>query len=179
MQKESYQLLRSILKDKLILGCGANIINSYHVFDYLRIGPDVSLAFDDAVFMRMFHRERISTKVTLQNTIFRHIFDQRLFGNDPDVFLLRDENIQLSKKQRHALIKINALFGSVLMTSDDIATYNAEKNKTLSDALELFRNAKVISASRRGMHLIDIVYEMNGRKRKIVYNTEKGELTNE
>ena len=95
-QKEAYQFLRTVLKDKLILGCGANLLNSWGSFDYLRIGPDVSLSFDDVAYMRLFHRERPSTKVTLQNTIYRSIFDQRLFANDPDVFLLRDDNIGLS-----------------------------------------------------------------------------------
>lgn len=179
VQKDAYQLLRDILKDKIILGCGANIISSYRMFDYLRIGPDVSLVFDDIPVMRLFHRERISTKVTLQNTIFRHIFDQRLFGNDPDVFLLRDENIHLSREQRIALTTLNALFGSVLMTSDDIATYDDDKKQILAQALELFKNAKVLSAIRRGRYFVDIQYELGGKVYKLVYNTEKGVLTNE
>ena len=124
VQDEAYQLLRTTLKNKVILGCGANIINSYEHFDYLRIGPDVSLEFDDVFYMRMFHRERISTKVTIQNTIYRSFMNNHLFGNDPDVFLLRDDNIKLSKAQREALSKLNALFGSLLFTSDNIATFS-------------------------------------------------------
>ena len=176
VQSEAYHFLREVLKGKLILGCGANIMNSYGNFDYLRIGPDVSLKFDDAAFMRMFHRERISTKVTLQNTIYRHLFNQHLFGNDPDVFLLRDENIELSKKQRYALTIINALFGSVLMTSDNIATYNDYQKSVLDKALDLFKNAKVISASRSGRHNIRFSYENNGKTYNVVYNTKKGVL---
>ena len=175
-QLDAYKLLRDTLKDKLILGCGANIINSYKNFDYLRIGPDVSLVFDDVAFMRMFHRERISTKVTLQNTIYRHIFDQRLFGNDPDVFLLRDDNIKLSNKQRYALTKINALFGSVLMTSDDIATYDSKKKEILEEALRLFKNGKVINVNRLNKKKIAIEYELDGESRHMVYNTKKGVL---
>ena len=143
VQDEAYQLLRSILGDRLILGCGANIINSYEHFDYLRVGPDVSLDFDDVFYMRLFHRERVSTKITIQNTIYRSFMNNHLFGNDPDVFLLRDENIKLTLPQREALSKINALFGSVLMTSDDIATYDEEKKALLAEALHLFRDAKV------------------------------------
>ena len=175
-QLDAYKLLRDTLKDKLILGCGANIINSYKNFDYLRIGPDVSLIFDDVAFMRLFHRERISTKVTLQNTIYRHIFDQRLFGNDPDVFLLRDDNIKLSNKQRYALTKINALFGSVLMTSDDIATYDDKKKEILEEALRLFKNGKVITVNRLNKKKIAIEYELDGESRHMVYNTKKGVL---
>ena len=126
--------------------------------------------------MRMFHRERISTKVTLQNTIYRHIFDQRLFGNDPDVFLLRDDNIKLSNKQRYALTKINALFGSVLMTSDDIATYDDKKKEILEEALRLFKNGKVINVNRLNKKKIAIEYELDGESRHMVYNTKKGVL---
>ena len=176
VQNEAYKFLRDILKDKLILGCGANIINSYNNFDYLRVGPDVSLKFDDAAFMRLFHRERISTKTTLKNTIYRSIFNQHLFGNDPDVFLLRDENIQLNKKQKYALTMINALFGSVLMTSDNIATYDEYQKGVLDKALDLFKNAKVLSATRHGKNKITFSYELNGDIHHAVYNTKKGVL---
>ena len=177
-QNKAYKLLRDILKDKLILGCGANIINSYINFDYLRIGPDVSLNFDDNVIMRLLHRERISTKITIQNSIFRSIFNDHLFGNDPDVFLLRDDNIHLSSEQRRALTTINALFGSVLMTSDDIGEYDETKKKILANALDIFRNGKVISYITRD-HLIDIKYNLNNKEHSFTYDINKGVMLNE
>lgn len=176
-QKESYDFLREVLKDKLVLGCGANLLNSWGSFDYLRIGPDVSLSFDDVAYMRLFHRERPSTKVTLQNTIYRSIYDQRLFANDPDVFLLRDTNIGLSFEQRKALTTINALFGSVLMTSDDIAEYDDKKKEVLAEALEIFKHAKDRSFVKRG-DMIDISYKLNGTEHSFSYNTKKGVLSN-
>ena len=172
-QDISYQLLRDILSDKLILGCGANIMNSYQKFDYLRIGPDVSLKFDDTALMRLFHRERISTKITLQNTIFRSIFNEHLFFNDPDVFLLRDNNISLSPSQREALTKINALFGGVLMTSDNIKDYDDDKKKKLGEALELFESSKVLSY-KMNKKIIEIIYELNNEKHTLKYSINKG-----
>ena len=177
-QSDAYKFLRSILKDKLILGCGAHILNSANNFDYLRIGPDVSLIFDDAAFMRLFHRERISTKVTLQNTIYRSFMNDRFFGNDPDVFLLRDDNISLSNQQKRALITINALFGSVLMTSDNIATYDEEKKALLDKSLELFKEGHVIDHVTKG-NLIKVRYKLHGEEHGFTYNTKKGELSNE
>lgn len=176
-QKEAYDFLREVLKDKLILGCGANLLNSWGSFDYLRIGPDVSLSFDDVAYMRLFHRERPSTKVTIQNTIYRSIYDQRLFANDPDVFLLRDNNISLSFEQRKALTTINALFGSVLMTSDNIADYDEQKKEVLADALEIFEKAKDKSFVKRGNY-IDIKYQLNGKEHSFTYNTKKGVMSN-
>ena len=173
IQNEAYAFLRDILKDKLVLGCGANIISSLNNFDYLRVGPDVSLSFNDSWVMQLFHRERPSTKVTLQNTIFRSIFNEHLFYNDPDVFLLRDENISLSLEQRIALTKLNALFGSVLMTSDDIATYDETKKKILDEALDIFKNGKVLSYSTCGK-IINIKYSLHEKEYDINYDTIRG-----
>ena len=150
---------------------------SYKGFDYLRIGPDVSLKFDDVWFMRGLHRERISTKITLQNTIYRSFLNDRLFGNDPDVFLLRDNNISLSNKQKEALITINALFGNVLMTSDNIADYDEEKKKLLSNAFDIYYHSKVLGFERRNDEIL-IKYELNGKVNNIIYNTKKGVLIN-
>ena len=177
-QYEAYQFLRNVLKGKLILGCGANVINSYSSFDYLRVGPDVSLIFDDAPIMRLLHRERISTKVTLQNTMFRSIFNNHLFGNDPDVFLLRNENIKLSFEQRKALTTINALFGSVLMTSDDIATYDDEQKKVLDHALKVFKEAKVDSWTTVDKGHVEVKYHIGEDKHSFVYDVKKGVLEN-
>ena len=172
---DAFAFLRECLGDKLILGCGAPLFPAAGKFDYMRVGPDVSLKFDDAWFMRFMHRERVSTKVTLQNTVYRSILDGVLFGCDPDVFLLRDTNLSLSPERRTALLTLNALFGRLLMTSDNIADYDGEKLELLSDALLLFRHARVKDYRREGDTII-ITYAENGRDTKIVYNTRKGVL---
>ena len=172
---DGYKFLRSVLKDKLILGCGACLTPAYGLFDYMRIGPDVSLKFDDVFYMKFMHRERISTKVTLRNTIYRSVFDNKLFKNDPDVFLLRDDNIELSFEQRKALITINALFGSVLMTSDDIHTYDDEKKKLLDYAFNLYNNATNKSYQKKKNRII-IKYSLDAKTHELVYYTHKGIL---
>ena len=173
--EKAYDMLRKTLKDKIILGCGATLFNAINKFDYMRIGPDVSLIFDDVWFMRFMHNERISTKVTLQNTVYRYIFSERFFGNDPDVFLLRDDNIKLSKQQKRALVTLNALFGNLMMTSDNIARYDEQKKAALSEALDLYENAAVTGYEREH-DLIRIDYEIRGEKKRITYNTKKGVL---
>ena len=178
IQSEAYLRLREILKGKLILGCGAHIMNSYGAFDYLRVGPDVSLVFDDVGYMRLFHRERPSTKVTIQNTIYRSFMNDRLFGCDPDVFLLRDENLQLSFEQRRALTKINALFGSMLLTSDNLATYDENKKRVLDEALDLFKYATVINYEKK-KNDINGTYTLKGETHSFTYDTQKGVLKNE
>ncbi len=173
--EEAYSFIREVLGDKLILGCGATVFNAIDKFDYLRIGPDVSLKFDDVWYMRRMHRERISTKVTLQNTVYRSIFGGRFFGNDPDVFLLRDDNISLSDKQKQALLTINALFGDVMMTSDNVGDYDGEKEKYIDKALALYSGAKVTDYRRRG-RFIEIEYDFDGISRRVEYDVKKGVL---
>ena len=125
--------------------------------------------------MRFMHRERVSTKVTLQNTVYRSLFDGVLFGCDPDVFLLRDTNLSLSLARRTALLTLNALFGRLLMTSDNIADYDGEKLDLLSEALTLFRGASVKEYCREG-DTIRITYTENGRENAIRYDARKGVL---
>ena len=177
MSHQSYQMLRDILKDKLILGCGANCFSSYQKFDYLRVGPDVSLIFDDVWYMKFMHRERVSTKITLQNTIYRSIFNNHLFLNDPDVFLLRKDNIKLNDAQKESLLTINALFGSVLMTSDNIAQYDAKTKALLEEKLNLFYNAQHVGFVKDG-RFINLFYSLDDKTYSLRYDTKKGVLKN-
>ncbi|MBR0139258.1 MAG: alpha-galactosidase [Firmicutes bacterium] len=169
-------LLREALGDKLILACGATLSNCAGRFDYCRIGPDVSLSFDDVFYMRRFHPERVSTKVTLVNTIYRSPMNGRMFLNDPDVFLLRDSNIRLTKDQKKALTVINALFGSLLMTSDDGSDYGEESKALMEEALVIFRRGRALSYERRG-DVIAIECALDGRRRSISYDFRNGRLT--
>ena len=172
---EAYAFLREVLGDRLILGCGATPFNCAGIFDYLRVGPDVSLKFDDVWFMRLMHRERISTKVTLQNTAYRCFFDGHLFGNDPDVFILRRDNVSLSPRQKEALLTVNSLFGSVLMTSDNLAQYGEEQSAELNAALDRFRNA-VVTDVRGEKDRIRFTYRLAGAEHTLIYHTRKGVL---
>ena len=173
----AYALLREELNGKYILGCGATLSNGFERFDFMRIGPDVSLKFDDLWYMKFMHSERISTKVTLQNTIYRSAMNGKTFMNDPDVFLLRDDNIDLSEKQKYALTKINALFGSLLMTSDNPKTYDVKKAAVLEEALDLFKNGKVSEYKRKGKW-IEVSFMIGEKHKVFFYNTKKGIIKN-
>ena len=66
--------------------------------------------------MRLFHRERVSTKQAIGNTIFRRQLNGRAWLSDPDVFFLREENLRLTAEQKRKLAQVNALLGGVLLT---------------------------------------------------------------
>ena len=91
------------------------------------------------------------------------------------MFLLRDDNIKLFERQREALLTINALFGSVLMTSDNVAAYDDEKRGKLGEALNIFYGAKDVKFKRKGKKIY-ISYHIDGEEKNIVYDTERGEI---
>ena len=126
---EAMDFLRECCKDKLILGCGVPLAPAFGKVDYCRIGPDISLEWGKR---RFDSREGVSIVHAMLNSVFRRHLDGRAFGNDPDVFLLRDTNIRLNNKQKAMLAKCNKLCGKVLFTSDNVDDYDESKHKLLS-----------------------------------------------
>ena len=137
-------LLRQWCGDKLILGCGVPLMPCFGVVDYCRIGCDVSLDWDDKWFMRLIHRERVSTRQSIDNTIFRRQLNGRAFGNDPDVFLLRDENCTLTPAEKQKLAAANGCFSQILLCSDPVERYSAENRERYAWVQQLFDRAEEI-----------------------------------
>ena len=159
---EAMDFLRELVGDKLILGCGVPLGPAFGKVDYCRIGPDVGLDWDGAPKEKLLHRERVSTKNTIGNTIYRRQLNGRAFWNDPDVYLLRDDNIKLSAKQKALLAQVNGLFGGLLFTSDDVGSYDAEKRKLQKSLTELHGVSR--SVERKGRYTIVRYQGQDGEK---------------
>ena len=172
MMREAMEFLRECCEDKLILGCGVPLASSFNLVDYCRIGADVSLKFDDHWFMKFMHRERVSTKITVQDSIYRHHMDGLGFLNDPDVFILRDENCSMNEKQKYSLTFINYLFGSLVLTSDSLRKYDEKKFEILKE-MEPLKKAKVLNVQRKGDEVV-ITYSIENEEYTKVYNTKTG-----
>ena len=161
---DGMKFLRELCKDKLILGCGVPLASAFGRVDYCRIGCDVSLDYDDVFYMRRAHPERVSTKHNMINTVFRRQLDNRAFLNDPDVFVLRDENVKMSEAQKETLATINGLFGSVLFMSDDASKYDNHKLELYKKIINL--KDKAISVDYQDGEVI-VVYDDNGTTKEI------------
>ncbi|MBQ3803194.1 MAG: alpha-galactosidase [Oscillospiraceae bacterium] len=122
------EFLRELCGDKLILGCGVPLMPAFGLVDYCRVSCDVSLDWDDTLLKRHIHRERVSTRQAIGNSIFRRQLNGRAFLSDPDVFFLRDENLKLSEAQKKKLYTVNALFGGVLFHSDNMSHYRPDQD---------------------------------------------------
>ena len=158
------ELLRRLCRDKLILGCGVPLMPAFGLVDYCRIGCDVGRDWDDKLIMHLINRERVSTRQSLGNTLFRRELNGRAFYNDPDVFFLRDENLHLSAPRKKLLATLNSLLGGVLLHSDDMSRYSEE-------AKALYRELrKNQSAANVRVHIDEgsrLTYEREGRRREL------------
>lgn len=153
LMAEAMEFLREISGDAMILGCGVPLASAFGRVEYCRIGTDVSLDWDDKPYMRLMHRERVSTRNTVMDSVFRRQLNGRAFGNDPDVYMLRDTENTMTEAQRRCLAEINALTGKVLFTSDNEDSYGEFQTKLKEEMLAL-RDAKIISAELNGREMI-------------------------
>lgn len=136
MMHDAMQFLRDRCGDKMILGCGVPLGAAFGKVDYCRIGTDVHLQWENKWLRFFHHRERVSTIASLRNTLYRWQLNGRVFYNDPDVFILRDEMQKLTPNQQYTLLIINALLGGLLFTSDDLDNYSEEQ---WSEYLSIFK----------------------------------------
>lgn len=159
---EAMDFLRELVGDKLILGCGVPLGPAFGKVDYCRIGSDVGLNWNGTVRDRLLHRERVSTKNAVGNTIYRRHLDGRAFWNDPDVYLLRDDNMKMSWKERSLLAQVNGLFGSLLFTSDNVREYDEEK-KSLCREIQGMRTVPRTIYKKKNKTIVE--FEHNGEKK--------------
>lgn len=160
VMSEAMEFLREIAGDKLLLGCGVPLASAFGLVDYCRIGADVALKWEDKLLSDIIrYRERVSTLASLHSTVGRQSLNARFFGNDPDVFMLREENNQLTLVQKHTLFLLNQLCGSLLFISDNINEYNQETLDLYSKQFPQ-KKREITSIKDEGdLYLIEFVVE--------------------
>ena len=161
------KLLRRVCGEHPILGCGVPVMPAFGLVEYCRVSCDVSLDWDDKPWMRLAHRERVSTRQAMGNTVFRRQLNGRAYLSDPDVFFLRTDNIKLTEGQKYKLAVINALFGGVYLTSDNMGKYDVEQRDLYKRLLRL-RAAKVDSVEVRGKS-ITVQFSLGNKKDRVTF----------
>ncbi len=129
--------LRELTKGKLLLGCGVPLAPAFKRVDYCRIGNDIHTGWEFKILKSVRASERPSTWSSLTNTITRSSLGNRMFMNDPDVFILRTKKQSLRDDEKALNILINHLFGQLLFTSDDLSEYDTETRKIYEHFIEL------------------------------------------
>ena len=141
LMADALELLRaSVPEDTWFDLCGVPLMSAFGRTEYCRIGCDVSLDWHGgALYMRLLHRERVSTKRSLDNTLGRAHLDGVVFRNDPDVFFLRDD-VSLTESQKRQLLMADVTFGGMLLTSDSVEDWDEDERAQFEEALRTFIN---------------------------------------
>lgn len=154
---EAMALLRDLVGDKLILGCGVPLGPAIGRVDICRIGPDVGHEWTNTLTRGLGMRETISTVTALENAIGRRQLSGQAFSNDPDVFFLRPlsfdgqkfdpfvavqelrwgKRIPLTEAEKYTLFLLNNIFGRLVFTSDDIGEYSDDTRALYLSAFPL------------------------------------------
>lgn len=169
---EAMDFIRECVGDKLILGCGVPLMPCFGKVDFCRIGADVALEWK---YDRFAIREDVSTPNTICCSVFRRHLNNRAFMNDPDVFILRDENNDMSFEQRKLITRINSMFGNLLFVSDDVSCYNSEQIQAFIDAINK-KEIKITKAELDGNDIISVDFYLNAEAKKLSFNYKSGEI---
>lgn len=137
---EAMDFLLEVTKGAKILACGAPIGPAAGKCHYCRIGGDISHSWEDRLLKAINYRERVSTASSLGNTSSRLLFNEKVFLNDPDVFILRDTNeIKLSAEEKEILFRNNMSKSGLVFFSDDVTTYSDDKLAKVKEAFSVFK----------------------------------------
>ena len=179
LMHDAMAFLRECVGGKLLLGCGVPMTSSFGFADACRTGCDAELSFQDRYYVSCTNQEIISTRHSIENTVFRRHLNGRVFLSDPDVFFLRDggmKKVDYTDTQKELLAKVNKMFGSVLFVSDNTGEYDHKKREMLLDAYEPFEG-KVRAVERRGRNGIDIYFNENGTDKIMSFDLSTGDMS--
>ena len=159
------ELPRACCGEKRILGCGVPLMPAFGLVDYCRVSCDVSLDWDDKPHMRLIHRERVSTRQAILNSVFRRQLNGRAFLSDPDVFFLREDNVKLSLQQKKLLADCCSLFGGMLLCSDDMAQYTPA---ALAQYRQMLKNRQAENIRVLADEGLRVRYLLEGEEKELV-----------
>lgn len=117
---DAMKFLNECIGEAKLLACGIPIGSAMGNTDFCRIGNDMHLNWEYDILKLLGARERPSCKSSIENTIVRYPLTNRFFRNDPDVYYLRKNNLNLTRTQKECIYVVNHLLGEILFTSDDL-----------------------------------------------------------
>lgn len=123
-----HRTVKGVGADRMMLACGVPLASAFGRTEYCRVGCDMSLDWADAWWDPFLHRERVSARRSVGNSLYRRHLDGRFFRNDPDVVVLRDDTA-LDAGQRALIHRVNCLCGSLVFTSDYLPGLEGEARR--------------------------------------------------
>jgi len=147
--RRGLRAVRESVDDRFVLGCGALMGASAGLVDGMRIGPDVApwWRFNRPMPKRP-GRPRASgvpsVENALRNVLSRAWMHGRLWANDPDCLLVREDRTKLTLPEVQSLATAIALSGGMVLASDDMTRLSPERLEIVSLLLPPLGDAPVV-----------------------------------
>ncbi len=162
--RKGLEIIRETVGDDVfILGCGAPLAPAIGVVNGMRVSCDTAPVWDP--FLRKIAEKGInlyavpSIVTAMQNNLVLSFLHKKLWLNDPDCLMIRDQNTKLSEDEVKTQITIIGLTNGIYMLSDDFERVSNDRidyikkflplNKEIGSAIpiDLFDATKKIPPS--------------------------------
>ncbi len=134
--------IRRAVGERFVLGCGALMAASVGLVDGQRIGPDVAPWWRwgrPTTPPRRAGSPRAggepSAENAIRNVLTRSWMHGRLWANDPDCLLVRQERSKLTRFEGQSLATAIALSGGMVLSSDDLTQLSQQRLDIVSSLL--------------------------------------------
>ncbi|HZR82224.1 MAG TPA: glycoside hydrolase family 36 protein [Candidatus Binatia bacterium] len=137
--RRGLEIIRSAVGDDVhLLACGCPLGPAVGLVDSMRIGADVAPFWRDPLSRWLgLDYELPATRNAVRNAIARAFLHGRLWRNDPDCLLVRDQRTRLTPDEVQSLASVIAVSGGTLLVSDDLADLSADRLAIAERALAI------------------------------------------
>jgi len=134
--RSGLSLIREVVGDAFILGCGAPLLPSVGLVDAMRIGPDIAPFWKPDI--RDVFRVWPSAENAARNVLARYWMHDTLWQNDPDCLLLRDTDTDLTEAEVQTWVTLVGMSGGVVMWSDALGLLSQGRDRLIDILLPVF-----------------------------------------
>ncbi len=129
--RQGLQAIREEVGDDLLLGCGAPLGPCIGLVDMMRIGTDIATDWR--------YEWGAGVYECSVNTMTRAIMHDRLWINDPDCVLVRQDDNNLTLEEVKLWLSVVALSGGAVLLSDRMMEVSEERMQLLDKILPPYR----------------------------------------
>lgn len=169
--RRGLEFTKNILGDKFILGCGCPLGPAVGLVDAMRIGPDVAAFWGEDPFRKMMRDQHaLCAKNAIRNGVNRAFMHRRLWLNDSDCVIVRQNKSRLSLDEVKCLCATAISCSGLLFFSDDFEKLDSERVAFLEKTLfNVFAESRVISPASYDSSVI-VAGKIGGKKAISVLN---------
>jgi len=166
MLRNGVFLIKNVMGDNILLGCGAPLGPCIGLVDTMRIGPDTAAYWQfkgilGDIIMNSFNLAIPCLKAALLNTILRSFMHNALWINDPDCVIVRKNNSKLTINEIQLQLTIFGLSGGQIFFSDDLELLDNERLSLMSLLIPSFNFQHEMSSSKNKISC-DIAIPIDG-----------------